>query len=339
MASEQPSEAGAPPDEHAEETAGDATGGSEPPVDDGDDEDLFGTDDDPPPSSQEPPESPKAPEVPVAEVATPPSLSEVAIPRKSSANKASPSAGAVKAAASNLTATTAVAVPAVRTPASDARAAKYGLPAGAIIPDSVSDDLLEGRLMDTLRSLPVQLINDSLQEYDDAVQVKGGAIRNHGAYLFGVIKRYVSVQDRASKGGEGSGILPMGHDLTPNVHHRLQMLVLDGFCTQEEMNEKVKSKIRMLSEKDALFAIDELSGVSRSQIRNFGSYFMGILNRYMRGEPSKFGGGKDGGGKNNQVSGGLYPRTLVLTVVWDGSFLGFTGARNSDSNPRRFALL
>ena len=50
------------------------------------------------------------------------------------------------------------------------------------------------------------------------------------------------------------------------------------------MNEKVKSKIRMLSEKDALFAIEELASVERRQIRNFGSYFMGILNRYMRGD-------------------------------------------------------
>jgi hypothetical protein len=50
------------------------------------------------------------------------------------------------------------------------------------------------------------------------------------------------------------------------------------------MNDKVKSKIRMLSEKDAFFAIAELEGTNRSQIRNFGSYFMGILNRYMRGD-------------------------------------------------------
>ena len=53
------------------------------------------------------------------------------------------------------------------------------------------------------------------------------------------------------------------------------------------MNDKLKSKIRMLSEKDAMFAIEELASVQRSSIRNFGSYFMGILNRYMRGEPSK----------------------------------------------------
>jgi hypothetical protein len=302
------------------------------PVDDGDDEDLFGADDEPPSSSVAAAEStieveaelkPEAAELKVeaaeaepdatevvipdtvfeivttaAEVSAPDSAptaaespSDTVIPRKSTASKT-----ATGQTAGTAKTTTTSAPVAVRTAATDARAAKYGLPLGVVIPASIRDDLLEGRLMDTLRSLPQQLISDALQEYDDAVQVKGGAIRNHGAYLFGVIKRYVNVQDRAAKGGEGSGVLPMGHDLTPNVHLRLQKLVLDGFCTQEEMNEKVKSKIRMLSEKDALFAIDELSSVPRSQIRNFGSYFMGILNRYMRGEP------KDAGGNGHQVS-------------------------------------
>ena len=95
----------------------------------------------------------------------------------------------------------------------------------------------------------------------------------------------MSVQERA-KGGEGKGILPMGAELTPTVNARLQKLVADGFCTEEEMNEKVKAKIKMLSEKDALLAVNELQSVERDQIRNFGSYFMGILNRYMRGEPN-----------------------------------------------------
>jgi hypothetical protein len=173
----------------------------------------------------------------------------------------------------------------------DPRAKKFGLPKGVTLPQSVKSDLLQGRLLETLQSLPINLINDALQEYDDAVQIKGESIRNRGAYLFGVIKRYVSVQERANKGGEGSGILPMGPELTPEVLERLQKLVDSGFCTQEEMNDKVKSKIRMLSEKDAMFAIEELASVDRKQIRNFGSYFMGILNRYMRGEPSKIKGG------------------------------------------------
>ncbi len=168
---------------------------------------------------------------------------------------------------------------------------KYGLPPDIVIPPTVTPSLLQGRLLETLRALPKQLISDALAEYDDAVQIKGESIRNHGAYLYGVVKRYVSVQERASS-GEGEGILPMGPDLTPAVNQRLEKLVLDQFCTEEEMNEKVKSKIRMLSEKDALFAIEELSSVDRSQIRNFGSYFMGILNRYMRGERKDVTSGK-----------------------------------------------
>jgi hypothetical protein len=180
------------------------------------------------------------------------------------------------------------------------KASAFRLPENVKIPASVPANLLQGRLLDSLRSLPLQLINDALAEYDDAVQIKGESIRNRGAYLYGVIKRYVNVQERAAA-GEGQGILPMGADLTPAVNIRLQKLVDDNFCTQEEMNEKVKSKIRMLSEKDALFAIDELGSVERRSIRNFGSYFMGILNRYMRGESSGPGNSVHKLGPGNSV--------------------------------------
>lgn len=180
-------------------------------------------------------------------------------------------------------------------------ASNFGLPGGVTIPASVTTTVLQGRLLETLRSLPTNLINDALTEYDDAVQIKGEAIRNHGAYLYGVIKRYINVQERAIH-GEGQGVLPMGPDLTPAVQIRLQRLVADNFCSQEEMNDKVKSKIRMLSERDALLAIDELASVERKQIRNFGSYFMGILNRYMRGDAGQgAGNAKKDAGKNQQV--------------------------------------
>jgi Heterogeneous nuclear ribonucleoprotein Q acidic domain len=160
------------------------------------------------------------------------------------------------------------------------KASRFNLHESVVIPDSVDESLLEGRILDSLRQLPPNLCNDALQEYHDAIKQQKN-IRSHGAYLFGVLKRYLSVHERA--GDEGS----MGHQLTPVVQSRLDQLVRDGFCTEDEMNEKVKGKIRMLSEKDALFAIEEFGGVDRGSIRNVGSYFMGILNRYMRGERSK----------------------------------------------------
>ncbi len=71
----------------------------------------------------------------------------------------------------------------------------------------------------------------------------------------------------------------------------------------------------MLSEHDALLAINEIASVPRATIRNFSSYFMGILNRYMRGEETpqkyrtgRFGNGVDGpprGGGGGGVGGGL----------------------------------
>ena len=114
----------------------------------------------------------------------------------------------------------------------------YGMPDGVRIPSSVQSDLLQGRLLAALKQLPVQLINDALMEYDDAMTQKGHKIRNSGAYLYGVIKRYSAVAER----GDG---LSMGPELTPIIHMKLDQMLLDGFCTQEEMNDKVKSKIRM----------------------------------------------------------------------------------------------
>ena len=152
----------------------------------------------------------------------------------------------------------------------------FGLSDEVKIPISVDTKLLEGAILAKLKALPPNLSNDALQEYDDALKQKGGSIRNKGAYLYGVIKRYTSVHDRATTGGEGTKILPMGPGLTPAVNAKLETLVTSGFCSREEMNDKVKSKIRMLSEKDALFAVDELASTDRASIRNFGSFFMGM---------------------------------------------------------------
>jgi Heterogeneous nuclear ribonucleoprotein Q acidic domain len=313
--------------------------------DDDDEEDLFGGDDEEKPAVKEeegknasvvaPPtqeapaivksntvskvkqESPQKIPEPSSSVAKP----EISIPRKSpgSAAKkivvASPSARLPPAPSG----TTAPSKTNSNNTSGRVSGSRFGLPAGVFVPNSiVHSKLLESemntpgsKLMDVLKSLPVNLINDALTEYDDAVEIKGSsAIRNHGAYLYGVVKRYVSVHERAMS-GEGTGILPMGEDgLTPQVDMRLNLLVSTGFCSSQEMNEKVKSKIRMLSEKDALFALDELSSVERSSIRNFGSYFMGILNRYMRGDASSkarpqqqqqpsFGGGPKSGGQQH----------------------------------------
>ena len=97
----------------------------------------------------------------------------------------------------------------------------------------------------------------------------------------------------------------MGDELTPIVKVTLQKMVNSGFCTQAELsNDKVNLKLGMLSEHDAVLAMDELSSVPRETIRNFPSYFMGILNRYMRSLPSAGGSGGGGGGNGHGKNGG-----------------------------------
>jgi hypothetical protein len=254
----------------------------EPNSADEDDEDLFNADDD-----DDEPET----EAPHANGGVPPASEPAGIAVPASETKEKEEMTLTKRIP-RISASTPSSAPATSPsvkPGSNAN--KYGLPEDIQIPASVTPSILNGRLLETLRTLPNNLINDAMAEYDDAVVIKGESIRNHGAYLWGVIKRYVSVQERATS-GEGEAILPMGPELTPAVNERLAKLVVDGFCTEDEMNEKVKSKIRMLSETDALFAIEELASVDRAQIRSFGSYFMGILNRYMRGERKDVTSGK-----------------------------------------------
>ena len=93
------------------------------------------------------------------------------------------------------------------------------------------------------------------------------------------------------------------------VQERLRTLVATGFCTDEDLSGKVLSKMRMLSEADALSAADEISRVKRESIRNFASYFMGILNRYMRGERDRgVGGAQDsltGTGPQERIDRGV----------------------------------
>ena len=260
---------------------------------DGEDDDLFADSDDEAKKEEEPAEPARVTTKSiVAAIQTVPVKTEpveepapeetvyAAIPRKSSAVASSPKTSETPPPSPKPSSPSPKKPPSSNTDA----ASKYGLPKGTIVPASIREDVMMqsgGKMVETLRGLgDVQLINDALQEYDDAVKLKGAGIRNHGAYLFGVVRRYVTVQERALLSGGAS--VPMGHELTPPVHQRLLTLNFP----QEELarNDKVLAKLKMVSEKDALAAIDEMVSVDRSQVRNVGSYFMGILNRYMRGE-------------------------------------------------------
>mmetsp|Transcript_3014 Transcript_3014/g.6584 ORF Transcript_3014/g.6584 Transcript_3014/m.6584 type:complete len:656 (-) Transcript_3014:247-2214(-) len=156
------------------------------------------------------------------------------------------------------------------------------LPDGVQLPPSVTPDMLDGRLRRSLLELSPAQMKEVLIEYDEAVREKGGEIRNQAAYLFGVIKRYKSLHERSLHGGINT--TPQGANLSDQVRARLNTLVASSFCSAEELDTKIKDRMRMLPEKDALDAIDEMNGCSRGEIRNFASYFMGIMNRYMRGE-------------------------------------------------------
>ncbi len=138
------------------------------------------------------------------------------------------------------------------------------LPVGVTLPPSVTPPLIasNGRLKHIFFSLSPSQMNEALMEYEEAVKEKGNEIRNKQAYLFGVVKRYKMLHERSM--GEAK-VLPQGDRLSDHVMARLDNLVQSGFCTRDELDTKVKSKMRMLPERDALDAIDEMNSVPRQE--------------------------------------------------------------------------
>lgn len=175
------------------------------------------------------------------------------------------------------------------------------LPNGVHLPSTVTPQMLEGRIRRAFLDLTPAQMRDVLQEYDDAVTQKGDEIRNRSAYFFGVVKRYKVAVDRSGGGGD---FTPQGNTVSDRVQvshqlfcihippksdihtlnafidstlmhllqTRLDALISSGFCTASEIDAKIRDRIRMMPERDALDAIDELNGCSRKEIRNFASY-------------------------------------------------------------------
>jgi hypothetical protein len=148
---------------------------------------------------------------------------------------------------------------------------------------------------DLMSQLTPSQMQAALNEFDEAMRNKGDKVRNTTAYLVGVVKRYVNVNSKERQ----TGAPVMGPDLTPIVKVTLQKMVDSNFCTQADLNENVRQKLGMLSEHDAILAMDELSNIPRETIRNFPSYFMGILNRYMRSDGHLNNNNKNHSGNGN----------------------------------------
>ena len=88
------------------------------------------------------------------------------------------------------------------------------LPDGVVLPPTVTPQMLEGRLRRAFFELNPAQMKECLSEYNDAVKEKGAEIRNHAAYLFGVVKRYKTIHERSFS---DPNALPQGKELTDQV--------------------------------------------------------------------------------------------------------------------------
>jgi len=161
------------------------------------------------------------------------------------------------------------------------------LPDGITLPKSVDPNFFsQNRLRTSFNELSSSQMTAALEEYDIAMRSKGETVRNPQAYFFGVIKRYLNLQKNNGKDSSDNNS-PMGENLSTPVKERLDDLIARNICSTSDLNGNVMDKMKLLSSEDAILAIDEISDVNPESIRNFPSYFIGILNRHTRGEISR----------------------------------------------------
>jgi hypothetical protein len=77
------------------------------------------------------------------------------------------------------------------------------------------------------------------------------------------------------------------------VHEALQRIFTEGSLRRDEMEDKVLTALRALSESDALRALDQFGNEDMSRIRNKAAYLWGIVRNLKEGRsapPGRFGG-------------------------------------------------
>ena len=123
------------------------------------------------------------------------------------------------------TTTDSLAPPPLTTNSFDSGVGPFILPDGVQLPPSVTPQMIDGRLRRTFLDLTPSQMREVLQEYDDAVREKGASIRNHAAYLFGVVKRYKSLHDRSLMGDNAT---PQGNNISAPVLVSLRICLFVG---------------------------------------------------------------------------------------------------------------
>jgi hypothetical protein len=112
------------------------------------------------------------------------------------------------------------------------------LPDGIQLPPTVTPGMIDGRLRRAFFDLTPSQMREVLTEFDDAVRDKGGEIRNHTAYLFGVVKRYKTTYGDTNPIPQGS---LSDKVLVSNCH-----LPLDSTTTLKSSNDSMPMLPKLL---------------------------------------------------------------------------------------------
>jgi hypothetical protein len=138
---------------------------------------------------------------------------------------------------------------------------QYGLPNGVNVHPSITQEMLvEGDLIDVLKTMSVRDINICFRDFDDQMKKRSGEIRNKSAYLLGIIKT-------------GSHFnLPQGVVLPSSI--KLTMLKGDVL--------EILQSLPAVNINAALAEYDDMVERKGDDIRSKQGYLLGIVKRVKR---------------------------------------------------------
>ena len=153
------------------------------------------------------------------------------------------------------------------------------LPLSVSLPSSVDPKMLlqSSKAYQLLHQLTHEQMQAALSEFDEAIKNQEKMVVNRTEYLIGVLKRFSDVTFKEC----WSDSPVMANKLTPTVQDMLQKMVDSGFCTQAELDDDLCTRLRLLSERDAVLALEKLSRTPRERIKKFHSYAIDSLNSYV----------------------------------------------------------
>ena len=162
----------------------------------------------------------------------------------------------------------------------------------------VTQEHLDSRCMDMLKSLPEHTALEVLEKYGEADLA---SINSKAGFLLGIIKRFKeqTVHADANLTNQAYSALPY------HIQAKFEALYSANQILRTDLDAKCFSELRMMPEHTAVEVVDKFCEANLYEIRNKTAFFLGIIKR-LKGSAGGGGGGGGGGGYGGGYGGGGY---------------------------------